>query len=33
MANTNLLDLTRLAKPFTSEEGRRILERDQYRCP
>jgi 5-methylcytosine-specific restriction endonuclease McrA len=28
----NLLGLTRLAKPLTSEEGRRILERDQYRC-
>ena len=24
--------LTRLAKPLTSEEGRRILERDAYRC-
>ena len=24
--------LTRLAKPLTSEEGRKILERDQYRC-
>jgi 5-methylcytosine-specific restriction endonuclease McrA len=29
---TNLLGLTRLAKPLTSEEGRRILERDLYRC-
>lgn len=28
----NLFGLTRLAKPLTSEEGRRILERDQYRC-
>jgi 5-methylcytosine-specific restriction endonuclease McrA len=28
----NLLGLSRLAKPLTSEEGRRILERDQYRC-
>jgi 5-methylcytosine-specific restriction endonuclease McrA len=27
-----LLGLTSLAKPLTSEEGRRILERDQYRC-
>jgi 5-methylcytosine-specific restriction endonuclease McrA len=27
-----LFGLTRLAKPLTSEEGRRILERDQYRC-
>ena len=24
--------LTPLAKPLTSEEGRRILERDRYRC-
>jgi 5-methylcytosine-specific restriction endonuclease McrA len=32
MPKTNLLGLTRLAKPLTSEEGRRILERDQYRC-
>ena len=32
MPNTSLLGLTRLAKPLTSEEGRRILERDQYRC-
>jgi 5-methylcytosine-specific restriction endonuclease McrA len=32
MPNTNLLGLTRVAKPLTSEEGRRILERDQYRC-
>jgi len=32
MPNTNLLGLTRLAKPLTSEEGRQILERDQYRC-
>jgi|SRR5215472_3454882 len=28
----NLFGLTRLAKPLASEEGRRILERDQYRC-
>jgi 5-methylcytosine-specific restriction endonuclease McrA len=26
------LGLTRLAKPLTSDEGRQILERDQYRC-
>ena len=26
------LGLTRLAKPLTSEEGNRILERDRYRC-
>jgi 5-methylcytosine-specific restriction endonuclease McrA len=32
MPNTKFLGLTRLAKPLTSEEGRRILERDQYRC-
>ena|SRR5436305_3428821 len=32
MPITNLLGLTRLAKPLTSEEGRRILERDHYRC-
>lgn len=28
----NLAGLSRMAKPLTSEEGRRILERDQYRC-
>jgi 5-methylcytosine-specific restriction endonuclease McrA len=28
----NLFGLTSLAKPLTTEEGRRILERDQYRC-
>jgi 5-methylcytosine-specific restriction endonuclease McrA len=27
-----LLGLTRLAKPLTSAEGNRILERDHYRC-
>jgi 5-methylcytosine-specific restriction endonuclease McrA len=27
-----VLGLTRLAKPLTSEEGYRILERDRYRC-
>jgi 5-methylcytosine-specific restriction endonuclease McrA len=32
MPIAKLLGLTRLAKPLTSEEGRRILERDQYRC-
>lgn len=32
MPITNLLGLSRLAKPLTSEQGRRILERDQYRC-
>jgi 5-methylcytosine-specific restriction endonuclease McrA len=28
----DLLGLTRLAKPLTSAEGHRILERDHYRC-
>ena len=28
----DLLGLTRLAKPVTSAEGNRILERDRYRC-
>lgn len=28
----SFLGLTQLAKPLTSEEGRRVLERDQYRC-
>jgi len=28
----DLLGLTRLAKPLTSAEGNRILERDRYRC-
>ena len=32
MPITKLLGLTGLAKPLTSEEGRRVLERDQYRC-
>ena len=32
MPITNFLGLTRLAKPLTSVEGRRILERDQFRC-
>src|SRR5215472_6862905 len=31
-ANLNFLGLSRLAKPLTGEEGRRILERDKYRC-
>jgi 5-methylcytosine-specific restriction endonuclease McrA len=28
----NLFGLTSMAKPLTTEEGRRILERDHYRC-
>lgn len=32
MPISKALGLTRSAKPLTSEEGRRILERDQYRC-
>ncbi len=32
MSIGKLLGLTVLAKPLTSEEGRRILERDHYRC-
>ena len=32
MTNPELLGLTRLAKPLTSAEGNRILERDRYRC-
>ena len=32
MPITKLLGLSRLAKPLTSEEGRRILERDHYQC-
>jgi len=32
MPITQILGLTRLAKPLTSEEGRRILERDHYCC-
>jgi len=28
----NILGLSRLAKPLTSAEGNRILERDLYRC-
>jgi len=32
MRITNLLGFTRMAKPLTSEQGRRILERDHYQC-
>ena len=32
MAITQFVKLTRLAKPLTSEEGLRILERDRYTC-
>ena len=32
MPINNLFGLTSLAKPLTTEEGRRILERDHYRC-
>ena len=32
MPISHILGLSRLAKPLTSEEGRRILERDHYRC-
>jgi len=32
MPISRALGLTGLAKPLSSEEGRRILERDQYRC-
>jgi 5-methylcytosine-specific restriction endonuclease McrA len=32
MPISHLLGLSRLAKPLTSEEGHRILERDRYRC-
>jgi len=32
MALTDLVGLSRLAKPLTLEEGRKILERDKYRC-
>ena len=32
MPINNLFGLAGLAKPLTSEEGRRILERDQFRC-
>lgn len=32
MPISKLFGLTGLAKPLTSQEGRRILERDQYRC-
>jgi 5-methylcytosine-specific restriction endonuclease McrA len=32
MPVTNIIGLSRLAKPLTSAEGQRILERDRYRC-
>jgi len=32
MPMKNFFGLTSLAKPLTTEEGRRILERDHYRC-
>jgi 5-methylcytosine-specific restriction endonuclease McrA len=32
MALTDLVGMSRLAKPLTLEEGRKILERDKYRC-
>ena len=32
MPISKLFGLTGLAKPLTSEEGRRVLERDRYRC-
>lgn len=32
MPMSQILGLSRLAKPLTSEEGRRILERDRYHC-
>ena len=32
MKIANFLGVAPLAKPLTSEEGRRILERDHYRC-
>ena len=32
MALTDLVKMSRLAKPLTLEEGRKILERDKYRC-
>ena len=31
-ANLGFLGLSPLAKPLTGEEGRKILERDKYRC-
>jgi 5-methylcytosine-specific restriction endonuclease McrA len=31
-ANLGFLGLSRLAKPLTGQEGRKILERDRYRC-
>jgi 5-methylcytosine-specific restriction endonuclease McrA len=32
MPLTKLFGLTGLARPLTSDEGRRVLERDRYRC-
>jgi 5-methylcytosine-specific restriction endonuclease McrA len=32
MSISRMFGLTGLAKPLTSEEGRRVLERDRYRC-
>jgi 5-methylcytosine-specific restriction endonuclease McrA len=32
MPMTDLLKLTRIAKPLTLEEGMRILERDRFKC-
>ena len=32
MPISQMLGLSRLANPLTSDEGRRILERDHYRC-
>jgi 5-methylcytosine-specific restriction endonuclease McrA len=32
MAITELVKLNRLAKPLTSDEGQRILERDRFTC-
>jgi 5-methylcytosine-specific restriction endonuclease McrA len=31
-ANLDFLGLIHIAKPLTGEEGRKILERDRYRC-
>jgi len=32
MPVTELFGLSRLAKPLTSDEGRKILDRDRYKC-
>jgi 5-methylcytosine-specific restriction endonuclease McrA len=32
MPISHIIGLSRLAKPLTSDEGRRVLERDHYRC-